>query len=213
MKSLYFTSTGIEKQAEALIEDIQAQRPEKITISHPALLVLDMQEYFLHPDSHAFVPSAPVILPRVVALIKAFQQAGLPVIFTQHINTSQNAGMMSEWWREMITPDHPLAGLHPNLPVENEKIIQKTQYDAFLGTELDSWLQKFCADEIVITGVMTHLCCESTARAGFMRGYRVWFCADGTATYNLDFHLASLRNLAHGFAIPVLTTEIIGAVS
>ncbi len=56
---------------------------------------------------------------------------------------------------------------------------------------------------------MTHLCCETTARAAFTRGYEVYFSIDGTATYNHEFHLGTLMNLAHGFAIPILITEII----
>jgi len=56
---------------------------------------------------------------------------------------------------------------------------------------------------------MTHLCCESSARSAFMRGFEVLFTIDGTATYREDFHRAAILNLAHGFAHPVLTGEII----
>jgi len=56
----------------------------------------------------------------------------------------------------------------------------------------------------VVCGVMTHLCCETTAREAFVRGFEVFFPVDGTASYNQKFHEASLQNLAHGFAI--LTT-------
>ena len=48
---------------------------------------------------------------------------------------------------------------------------------------------------------MTHLCCETTARSAFVHGYEVFFLVDGTATYNQDFHRASLMNLAHGVAV------------
>ncbi|HDD44696.1 MAG TPA: isochorismatase family protein, partial [Candidatus Desulfofervidus auxilii] len=48
-----------------------------------------------------------------------------------------------------------------------------------------------------------------TARSAFMRNFEVFFVVDGTATYNRNFHLATLLNLSHGFAIPVLTQEII----
>ena len=54
--------------------------------------------------------------------------------------------------------------------------------------------------QVVITGVMTHLCCETTARSAFMRGFLPFFLVDGTATYNRHFHIATLTNLAHGFA-------------
>ena len=66
---------------------------------------------------------------------------------------------------------------------------------------------------IVISGVMTHLCCETTARSAFVRGFEVFFTVDGTASYTADFHRASLLNLAHGFAVPVLVSEILAALS
>jgi len=56
---------------------------------------------------------------------------------------------------------------------------------------------------------MTHLCCETTARSAFMSGFDVFFTVDGTATYNKTFHLSTLINLAHGFAIPITTKEVI----
>jgi len=62
---------------------------------------------------------------------------------------------------------------------------------------------------VVICGVMTHLCCETTARSAFMRGFEVFFTVDGTATYTEAFHRASLLNLSHGFAVPVLVENIL----
>ena len=59
---------------------------------------------------------------------------------------------------------------------------------------------------IFITGVMTNCCCETTARDGFVRDYRVFFVSDATATTDKELHLASLKNLCYGFA-HVLSTE------
>ena len=60
----------------------------------------------------------------------------------------------------------------------------------------------------MIAGVLTHLCCETTARSAFVRGFKVFFTVDGTATYYEDFHRATLLNLSHGFAVPVLVDDI-----
>jgi isochorismate hydrolase len=59
---------------------------------------------------------------------------------------------------------------------------------------------------------MAHLCCETTARSAFTRGFEVFFLVDGTASYNRDFHQASLLNLAHGFATLLLTGEALAAL-
>jgi isochorismate hydrolase len=56
---------------------------------------------------------------------------------------------------------------------------------------------------------MTHLCCETTARSAFVQGYNVFFPIDGTATYNEEFHFATLTNLAHGFANIVLIENLL----
>ena len=204
MKQTYFTEDTLQKQAAHFIAQVGG-RPRQAEIDTPALLVLDMQRYFLEPDSHAFVTSAPAIIPNILNLIDTFQAHHLPVVYTRHINTPQNAGGMSRWWRDVIAPDHPHAGLAAPFDRLAETVIQKTQYDAFFQTELDEMLQAQGVSDVVITGVMTHLCCETTARSAFMHGYQVWFPADGTATYNQEYHLGTLRNLAHGFAhIPLI---------
>ncbi len=174
-----------------------------------ALLILDMQDYFLSPDSHAYIPSATAILPGLQALIAAFTQYKLPIFFTQHINTIENAAMMATWWRELITPDHPLGAISPPLEPSRGVILRKPQYDAFFQTDLEARLQQLAVHQLVICGVMTHLCCETTARSAFVRGFEVFFPVDGTATYNQQFHQATLTNLAHGFAHLYLIADIL----
>ncbi len=136
-----------------------------------------------------------------------------PVIFTRHLNTPEDAGMMARWWRDLLTRDHPHAGLAPELAAVAGTVIEKSQYDAFYQTDLDARLRSAGVTDVVVTGVMTHLCCETTARSAFVHGFRVWFAADGTASYNPDFHLAALRNLSHGFAAPVLVSDLLEALA
>ncbi len=69
------------------------------------------------------------------------------------------------------------------------------------------------AEQLLITGVTTHLCCESTARSAFVRGFAVFIAIDGTATLNRELHVASLRALALGFARPVLGAELLAAMA
>ena len=96
----------------------------------------------------------------------------------------------------------------PEIDVSTGTLIQKSQYDAFYQTDLEKLLREKDVSQVIICGVMTHLCCETTARSAFMRGFEVFFPVDGTATYNLEFHRASLMNLAHGFAKIVLMKEL-----
>ncbi|MBN1537257.1 MAG: isochorismatase family protein [Anaerolineales bacterium] len=176
-----------------------------------ALLILDMQAYFLHEPSHAYIPSATSILAGINALIRVYGERNLPVFFTRHINTTHDAGLMAGWWRELIVEENPLSEIDPRVQHANGKIIKKSRYDAFYDTPLESLLRTQDILQVVICGVMTHLCCETTARSAFMRGFEVFFTIDGTATYNEAFHRAALLNLTHGFARPVLIKEILAA--
>lgn len=169
-----------------------------------ALLVLDMQEFFANPSKHAYIPSFDGIVPGICELVNAFKKNNLPVIFTKHFNTAENAGLMSTWWRDIIEKDCIIK----DFDTSGHLVIEKSQYDAFYNTELEDKLKSLGVSNLVITGVMTHLCCETTARSAFVRGYNTFFVVDGTATYNEAFHRSSLLNLSHGFSVPVLTKEI-----
>ncbi len=188
-------------------------RDDYIKQSKSALLVLDMQEYFVDSKSHAFVPSSELILPQIHRLIATYLKYDYSVYFTRHVNSRENAGMMKEWWNDLIIKSNPLSNIIPELCRYNLPIIEKSQYDAFYGTDLQSRLQSKNIQRVVITGVMTHLCCETTARAAFVRGFEVLFPIDGTATYNESFHTATLLNLSHGFASIVTVNEIIDRIN
>ncbi len=207
-KETYFTPETIGAKTDEFLAEVAHFRKHRPAFgpSAAALLVLDMQRYFLSADSHAFVPSAPAIVPGIERLVKAFTAAGRPVIFTRHANTEADAGRMSTWWRDLLKPDTADSQIIIGSP--SAHILPKTQYDAFFGTGLDDLLKSHGIRQVVVTGVMTHLCCETTARSAFVRGYEVFFCVDGTATYTEAFHRATLLNLSHGFAVPVRVGEI-----
>ena len=203
MREEYFTLESIEKWTDDTMRIISLiQRPRKM-IFHPgqaALIVVDMQRYFYEPKSHAFIPAIMAIIPGIQRLIDAFIDMKRPVICTRHLNTDLDSGMMKTWWGELIRASDPMSEIIPELQAFNLQTIVKTQYDAFHATELESLLKEKGVEQVVITGVMTHLCCETTARGAFMRNFEVFFPIDGTATYKEEFHRAALLNLAHGFA-------------
>ena len=176
-----------------------------------ALLILDMQKYFLRASSHAFVPSAQAIIPLIVELTEVYSTKGLPVIFTRHLNSPQNAGLMAKWWKDLLREENRQSEIIPELDLSRGIVLKKSQYDAFFETPLTDILREKEVAQVVICGVMTHLCCETTARSAFIQGFEVFFTIDGTATYNEKFHLATLLNLSHGFATLALGKEILSA--
>ncbi|NOS86645.1 MAG: cysteine hydrolase [Ignavibacteria bacterium] len=212
MKEIYYTIDTLAHESAKMLEEINCHRKLNqfnLDISNIALLILDMQDYFIDPASHAFIPSAPAIVNYINNLIGSFRKKNLPVIFTKHINTPENAGQMKTHWKDLITIDDPLSCLTPALVVESSSVIVKSQYDAFYNTELESILRSAFCDTVVICGVMTHLCCDSTARSAFVKGFKVVIPVDGTASYNRKFHLYSLYNLSHGFAVVTKIDDLI----
>ena len=215
MKEHYFTIQSLEHQAWELYQQVvnlTQIRAGSFRPQHSALLVLDMQAYFLDPSSHAYIPSAEAILDGIIQLIKEYSTHGRPIFFTQHINTTSDAGMMSTWWKDLITIQNPTYKIIPEINPSMGTLIKKRQYDAFYKTQLDELLQVSGVTQVVLCGVMTHLCCETTARSAFMHGFEVFFPVDGTATYNLAYHRASLLNLAHGFANLVFMNDLLATI-
>jgi bifunctional isochorismate lyase/aryl carrier protein len=200
LREPYLKSRSFLDEAEALARRSSELGREAFTPGGTALLVIDMQGYFLDPSSHAFLPAALAIIPRINALCRAFAAGGLPVVFTRHLNTPQNAGSLGPWWRDTIRAEDPLSTISAEIDTTRGTVVEKSQYDAFHGTELGRRLREQGIGRVVVTGVATHLCCETTARSAFVQGFDVTFPFDGTATYDEEHHLASLLNLSHGFA-------------
>ena len=167
------------------------------------LLVVDMQYFFLDPASPTFTCGGLAILPNLKKVIQVFRQAGRPVIFSRHVHHPDglDAGIMGWWWEGMCLEGSPESEIHEDIsPLPNEKVIFKHRYSAFYNTDLDTILRTLKVEDIVIAGIMTNMCCESTTRDAYYRDYRVFFLADGTGSITEEMHLASLLNLAFGFA-------------
>ena len=160
-----------------------------------ALLVIDMQEYFSTIASSIF--------GNVLSIIEVCRSRGIRVIFTRHghQDLSRDGGMLDKWWGDSIMYGTKKWELLRALQVNDyDGILDKDRYNAFHNTRLDESLKSIGVNELIITGVLTNCCCETTAREAFVRDYRVFFVSDATATVNEDLHVSTLKNLAFGFA-------------
>ena len=210
-KTKYFTEANIDKNTKSIYQKLNDQfdlHKDQLIPQKSALLILDMQKFFHDDKSHAFIPSARAIIEPIKSLANLFIKSTLPIIISKHTNTKNNAMMMDLWWRDLITDNSEFSELINEFEIPQTERITKSQFDAFYDTNLNDILQKNDIEQVIITGVMTHLCCETTARSAFVHGYNVFFPLDGTATYNMEFHLATLTNLAHGFA-NITSTKIL----
>jgi isochorismate hydrolase len=147
-KEEYFTPDNIAATAAAMAHALPINRRAAVfSLADSALLVIDMQRYFLCAGSHAFLPAAPAIIPNINRLIAVFKKAIRPVYFTRHANSMRDAGQMAVWWGELLGRDHPLGGIQNTVHTRKDPIIEKTQYDS--RATPDNWsspaLQPTCA--------------------------------------------------------------------
>ncbi len=193
-----------------------------------ALLVIDVQREYFDPDGPAFVAHAADVLAPINRLIDAFRDHDLPIVFVRHEQRADgsDAGRMGDF----AAPDEDdsfvagtprvelVAGLHVR---PDDVIVVKRRYSAFLGTDLESILRTAGARAVVVTGLMTSFCCETTARDAHGRDYEVLFVADANEGPDLEDqsgapvpHDAILRNtmtaLGAGFAEIVTAADVIG---
>ena len=201
----YVTPSSLEARTRLWLKRIAPFNQHQMQLGKDgaALLVIDMQHFFLDSASPTFTSGGPAILPTLRRLIHAFREAGRPVIYTRHVHHPDrlDAGIMGWWWEGMCLEGSPESEIHRDIaPLSNEKVIFKHRYSAFYNTELETVLRCLKIEELVISGIMTNLCCESTARDAYYRDFKVFVLADGTGSINEEMHVASLLNLAFGFA-------------
>lgn len=211
----YATADNLPALTRIWLESVRSQvapRPHlQLQPQRCALLVVDMVRYFAHPTGRAWLPSAEAALSRIQLLLGAWRRLGAPVAFTRHGHTGPgDLGMLGRFYSDWIRAEGPESQLLPALsPRPGELVFRKTTYDSFLGTPLQAWLEEQGAQQVLITGVLTHMCCETTARSAFCRGFEVHVAADGTATTSEARHLASLVSMADCVAVVHSTEEIL----
>jgi len=191
---------------ERLLEELKPyrEREARVDPKHAALLVIDIQNYF-----HRIVQP---ILKNLLKVIQSCRPKDIPIIFTQHGHTDPAAdgGVLGQWWGEVILHGTKDWQFLPEIKIESKDIVlPKKRYSAFYKTDLEEILRSKGIQDLIISGVMTNLCCETTARDAFMRDYRVFFLIDGTATGKDDCQLATLKNLGFGFAHLMTCDELI----
>ena len=164
---------------------------------HPqstALLVVDMQNCFVLPGlSHVEVPGLAAIAPNINAIAKAMRQVGGHVVWTQHVYTpdwsSWHDHFTNEETRRAIVADTAEGSVGRQIwegmdILDDEPLVPKTRSSAFAPTasELKTVLDNRGVDTLIITGTLTNVCCESTARDAMFLNYKTLFVADATGT-------------------------------
>ncbi len=181
---------------------------ERLEPARTALLVVDMQNYFLKPGFQGEIPAARDIVPAINRAARALRQSGGAVVWIQ---TASN-GADEDWsfmHKHMVAPERSrrrlveLASgsegyaLWPGLDTHpGDLYAVKRRYSAFLqgSSVLEAELRARSIDTVLVTGTATNVCCESTVRDAMMLNFKTVMLADGLAAHTVAAHIASLTN-------------------
>jgi nicotinamidase-related amidase len=211
----YATNSNLGRLAGVWLDTLRleaAPRPQLVlSPTRCAMLIIDMNNYFADPGGRCFLPAAATVAPRIRELLDAWRGAGGQVVFTRHGHEHPgDLGMLGRFFSDHIDARGEEAEIIEALaPGDDEPVLGKTTYDAFLGTPLEPILRDRGIDQVLITGVLTHMCCETTARSAFCRGFEVYVPVDATASSSLELHLGSLRSMADAVAVLVGVDEVL----
>jgi ureidoacrylate peracid hydrolase len=190
-----------------------------------ALVNVDMQNCFVHGSPFS-APDGLVVQDRINRVAAACRAAGIVVIHTSHVlrPDDSNIGVLGEVApivkEGIIKKGSESAALHKGLVVDPRDILlEKPRFGAFHGTDLELILRSRGIDTIIVTGIATNVCCETTAREATVRDFRVFFLSDGTTTFDIgDVSAAELKRatcatLGFIFAQVLTVDEMIRKIS
>jgi ureidoacrylate peracid hydrolase len=158
-----------------------------------AMLVVDMQNDFVQEGAPIEIPRARAMVPRLNRLLDVCRAHKILVIYIHHVIRGGNidAGRLADH-HAAIRNNKALIEGTPNVEIyeglklhPGDLMVSKPRYSAFYGTDLEAILRSKGIDTLIISGTVTNVCCDSTARDAFSRDYKVIFLSDGTATRDL----------------------------
>ncbi|GHA19146.1 hydrolase [Devosia pacifica] len=197
--------------------------------SRTALIVVDLQNAFMVEEyAAAFVPEAVSVVPNVNKLATTVRETGGKVFWIRNTITDESRESWSHWY-DMVAFDKSRAEkrqanmvmgaigheLHPDLIVEPEdETVFKHRFSALIqgSSDLHERLQAAGIDTVLITGTVTNVCCESTARDAMMLNYKTIMVSDGNAALTDEEHNASLISIYSTFGDVMDTEMLVGCL-
>ncbi|HEX6892934.1 MAG TPA: isochorismatase family cysteine hydrolase, partial [Chryseolinea sp.] len=195
-----------------------------------ALIVVDMQNDFVRKGAPLEVPTAIGTAAAQKALILAFRGRRLPVVYTKFLSRPHYY-LLWEWSPQCKPPtkccwkghQRHYADINASrdctdiieelTPSPEDIIIEKFGYGAFHGTPLADTLRALGVTTLAITGTVTQICVEETAREAFHHGFRTTVVEDGVSSFAPDLHAATLKNFGMKFGWVARSERIIEEVS
>jgi nicotinamidase-related amidase len=204
-------------------------------IDKSALIIVDMQNDFLHrdgnfshiarerPEPNIDMPFLIGTIPNVKRLADTFRGAGRPVVYLAHMLKPDYSDATFPYWRVGIEPGrgnrtHCVEGtwgaqiIDDLMPQEGEHLVVKKGFGGFSNTPLDTILRNMGVTTCVACGVTTCVCVSTTIRGGIEYNYRMIVVGDAVAEVDRSTHEAELKTMARIFADVKTTDEVVGMV-
>jgi ureidoacrylate peracid hydrolase len=201
---------------------------DRLSPRRTAHIVVDLQNGFMGQGQVAEVPMARAIVPNVNRISAALRASGGVVIYTQHTADAEAIRTWSVFFEhfftperrarfiETFTPGNPGHALWPELDVaEPDVVVIKRRFGAFVpgSSDLHARLQERGIDTLIISGTVSQVCCESTARDAMMMNYKVFFITDACAAPTEAEHGGTLSAMAHTFCDVRDTRSVLGLIA
>ncbi|GJL38126.1 isochorismatase [Enterobacter hormaechei] len=176
-----------------------------------ALLIHDMQEYFLHFWGEN-CPMMEKVVANIAALRQFCKQHHIPVYYTAQPKdqSDDDRALLNDMWGPGLTrsPEQQqiVAALAPD---EADTVLVKWRYSAFHRSPLEQMLKETGRNQLIITGVYAHIGCMTTATDAFMRDIKPFMVADALADFSREEHLMSLKYVAGRSGRVVMTEALL----
>lgn len=200
---------------------------DRLDSRRTAHIVVDLQNGFMAPGAIAEIAEAREIVPAVNRISAALREAGGLVVYIQNTFDEEAIRTWSTYFNHFCSPERrermiaaftPGAEGHavwPGLDVQPDDLkVWKRRFGAFApgASDLHAILQERGIDTLIISGTASQVCCESTARDAMMLNYKVFFVADGNATFTDQEHNATLSAMAYTFCDVIDSPALIGLI-
>ena len=189
-----------------------AVEPFTLEKGKTALIVVDMQNEFVRDGGIMQVKAAKATLDANKKLINFFRANGMPVIYTKVLSRYENIRVkfLRTMKPELLTQDKALVPGHKRYftdvkkelivtdvvdeiyPREGDYIVEKDLFDSFVGTLLDPLLRGLGVQYVVVTGTVTNICVESTAKGAFNHGYFPVITSDGSSSDAPEAYISNI---------------------
>jgi len=171
-----------------------------VDVDSTALVVVDMQNGFCHPEGSLYAPGSEAAVGPVADLVDRAHDAGVRVVFTRDVHPPgqfADAHYYDEFeqWGEHVLEDSWDAELVDELDVrEADHVVEKHTYDAFHDTELDGWLSARGVDDLLFCGTLANVCVLHTAGSAGLRDYRPVMVEDAIGAIEDDHREYALEH-------------------